>query len=172
MHPDGLFAIFRYMDTCGIVLLLIFSALLAYIFMYTIRRDSRTDKLYDRWLSLFRLVKGWDGYDAEPIDPKTLENARQIIHDLEWQTCQTGDWELFPTSRGTIQFERTGLFGNNYYEVEVYSDHFVHYSHVSGEDVEIMLTGAKSVVDLMRADMKWHWLKWRYWFPKKVRNRK
>ncbi len=57
------------------------------------------------------LEPGWNGYNSIAIDGKVIESAFSLINQLERQP------KIFPTGRGTLQFE----FSNNddYLEIEI-----------------------------------------------------
>ena len=79
-------------------------------------------------LEQFKLLKeDWNGYDAPPIPATVLETARLFLQNLRMGSVNLEGWEVFPTARGTIQFEKTT--DTDHVEVEIYSDeHFAFYS--------------------------------------------
>ena len=62
------------------------------------------------------LKKGWNGYDADPIDKQVIENAKAIILRLPVQP------EVFPTANNSVQLEYE-LDDGDYLEFEVFRDH-------------------------------------------------
>lgn len=65
------------------------------------------------------LSHGWNGYDAAPIPSDVIVSARSFLqYLLDYRFDLTG-WEVFPTGRETVQFEKTTK--DSYVEVEVYS---------------------------------------------------
>jgi len=46
------------------------------------------------------LKPGWDSYDALPIDPEVIEQAKRLLPRLGW------GWVAVPTASGGIQLER------------------------------------------------------------------
>lgn len=65
-------------------------------------------------------IKGWNGYDAEPISEKVLENAAKLEDVL---SLGQGEWELFPTGRNSVQYQISKPELNNIYsEIEVYEE--------------------------------------------------
>lgn len=79
-------------------------------------------------LEQFKLLKeDWNGYDAPPIPATVLETARLFLQNLRMGSVNLEGWEVFPTARETIQFEKTT--NTDYAEVEIYSDNrFAFYS--------------------------------------------
>lgn len=61
--------------------------------------------------SIKKLEPGWNGYNSIAINDKVIENSFLLINQLERQP------KIFPTGRGTLQFE----FSNNedYLEIEI-----------------------------------------------------
>ena len=172
MQTDGLFAIFRYMETTFgyiAVAIIVLVGILAIVYMVHVQSESK--RLIDSLYTFYNLSDGWDGYDAPSIDLSVINRARDIAFKMEDSFCMTGDWELFPTGRSTVQFERRGLFGKNYYEIEVYPDYYVYYAEVGKRTYEATFTDMDAVVNIMKSDMRWHWLKWYFWFPKNVRKK-
>lgn len=62
------------------------------------------------------LEKGWNGYDADPIDKQATENAKAILLGLPVQP------EIFPTANDSVQLEYE-LDDGDYLEFEVFRDH-------------------------------------------------
>ena len=112
---------------------------------------------------LARLEKGWDGYEAPPIDKRVLLNAADIIKKLK---TGIGDWELFPTLRGTVQFERS-CNKKKYVEIEIYPEKYVVFTMERENSIEAHLTDMDAVVHIMRTEGKGYWRRFRYWFPKR-----
>ena len=172
MQTGGLFAIFQYMETMfGYIAatIIVLAGILAIVYMVHVQSVSK--RLIDSLYAFCNLSDEWDGYDAPPIDLSVINRASDIVFKMEDSFCMTGDWELFPTGRSTVQFERRGLFGKNYYEIEVYTDYYVYYAEVGKRTYEATFTDMDAVVNIMKADMRWHWLKWYFWFPKNVRKK-
>lgn len=142
------------------VAIIVLVGILAIVYMVHVRSVSK--RLLDNLYEVYKLSDGWDG---------VLNRARDIAFKMEDSFCMTGDWELFPTCRSTVQFERRGLFGKNYYEIEVYTDYYVYYAEVGKRTYEATFTDMDAVVNIMKSDMRWHWLKWYFWFPKNVRKK-
>ena len=130
--------------------------------VYIVHVQSVSKRLLDNLYEVYNLSYGWDD---------VLNRARDIAFKMEDNFCMTGDWELFPTCRSTVQFERRGLFGKNYYEIEVYPDYYVYYAEVGKRTYEATFTDMDAVINIMKSDMRWHWLKWYFWFPKNVRKK-
>lgn len=61
------------------------------------------------------LEKGWNGYDAETIPDSLIDRA------IEFSKLFSCAYEVFPTNRGTLQFEWF-IEGKLYVEVEVFLD--------------------------------------------------
>ena len=61
------------------------------------------------------LEKGWNGYDADPIDIQVIERAIAIVSKLEKQP------EIFPTANDSVQLEYSTEKG--YLEFEIFRDH-------------------------------------------------
>lgn len=68
---------------------------------------------------------GWNGYGAPPIPEQILERARSLSNYL-----QKRDVEVFPTGRGTVQFEFS-LGDGKEVQVEV----------MSRNEVEVLIEG-------------------------------
>lgn len=64
--------------------------------------------------SFVSLKKGWNGYGAEPLDRELIEFCRALVSNLP----QDRQPDIFPTPRGTIQFEYEKDDGS-YLEIEV-----------------------------------------------------
>lgn len=63
----------------------------------------------------FRQLKyNWNGYNAEPISDKVIDKALNLIKELKLIP------EVFPTARGSIQFEWGK--GSLYLEMEIFKD--------------------------------------------------
>lgn len=69
---------------------------------------------------------GWDGYNADPISSKVLNNALQVLPHMPQK------FELFPTGRNSVQFEyetKKPEFDSNsgieptYYELEIFEEY-------------------------------------------------
>lgn len=81
------------------------------------------------------LKKDWNGYDADPIPLPVLDAAKTFLQSLRAGNVDLNGWEVFPTARETVQFEKT--VGNDYVEIEVYSNgRFALYSE-GRENLEI-----------------------------------
>ena len=65
------------------------------------------------------LKKDWNGYGAPPIPPEVLDAANWLLLQLRMANRNLDGWEVFPTARETVQFEKT--VGKDYFEIEVYS---------------------------------------------------
>jgi hypothetical protein len=63
-----------------------------------------------------KFVKGWNGYDAEPIPIKVVENAKVVLENL----LDNDDIEVFPTARDSIQFEYED--NKKYVEIEIFGN--------------------------------------------------
>ena len=64
-----------------------------------------------------KLERGFNGYDALPIDKSVIEQARTIVDILKYQPF------IVPTGRRTIQFEyHISNPTKHYMEFEIYSD--------------------------------------------------
>lgn len=57
------------------------------------------------------LERGWNGYDAPQIDPEVCEEAKRVVPKLPSGDGWKSSSEVFPTGRGTIQFEFTNKEG-------------------------------------------------------------
>ena len=59
---------------------------------------GRDEQNLDRIANDPRLrVRGWDGYDAEPLDERAVEAARRFLRYA---------WDAVPTNDGGVQLER------------------------------------------------------------------
>lgn len=66
------------------------------------------------------LESGWNGYEAAPIPSSVLDIAKRFLQNLRTGNIDLNGWEVFPTARETIQFEKT--VGDDYVEIEIYKD--------------------------------------------------
>lgn len=74
------------------------------------------EKIVERIKSFRELGQNWNGYGAEPLKPSVIAIA---LHFVDLIGCSP-NIEVFPTARGTIQFEwENDLY---YVETEVYPD--------------------------------------------------
>jgi hypothetical protein len=62
-------------------------------------------------INLEKLEKGWNGYNAEPIDKEIIYSVLHLISDLDRQP------KIFPTGRGTIQIEYSNQ--DDHLEIEI-----------------------------------------------------
>lgn len=73
------------------------------------------------------LKRDWNGYGAVPIPLAVLDAAKMFLQSLKNSNIDLNGWEVFPTARESVQFEKT--VGDDYIEIEIYSDgHFAFYS--------------------------------------------
>jgi carbohydrate-selective porin OprB len=72
------------------------------------------------------LKKNWNGYGAKAFSQNVIDRAKMITQLL------FSEVEVFPTGRGTIQFEWE-LDDNNYLEIEVYDYHTVSWAEINGK---------------------------------------
>lgn len=79
--------------------------------MYSLESKPLVIHLLDAYSAL---NKDWDGYGAEPIDPKIINRAKQMLDGLAVMP------DVYPTSNSTIQFEFE--HGEAYLEVEIEKD--------------------------------------------------
>lgn len=81
------------------------------------------------------LEKDWNGYDANPVPTAVVEAALLFLEKLLESKQNLDGWEVFPTARETIQFEKN--IGDDYVEIEVYSGgRFAFYSE-GRQNIEI-----------------------------------
>lgn len=91
------------------------------------------------------LKRDWNGYDAAPIPSTALDDAKLFLQSLRSSNIDLNGWEVFPTARETIQFEKT--VGENYIEIEVYSNgRFAYYSE-GRENLEIESISIKEAME-------------------------
>lgn len=97
-------------------------------------------------LNQFGLLKrDWNGYDAAPIPLAALDAAKMFLQSLRNGNIDLNGWEVFPTARESVQFEKT--VGDDYIEVEIYSDgHFAFYSE-GRESLEIESISMKETME-------------------------
>lgn len=85
---------------------------------------ERANELYTKLCAKIdeyvELSEGWNGYDALPIPAKTITTAKHFLQNMLANHIDLEGWEVFPTGRESIQFEKTLL--ETYVEVEVFSD--------------------------------------------------
>ncbi len=85
--------------------------------------------------SFSNLKKGWNGYDAEPIDTSLIERVKEILVSLS-----TYQPEVFPTGRNSIQLEYEKENGD-YLEFEIFEDGKISmYLSKGNEEVEELIT--------------------------------
>ena len=91
------------------------------------------------------LKRDWNGYDAAPIPSTALDDAKLFLQSLRSSNIDLNGWEVFPTARETIQFEKTVC--ENYIEIEVYSNgRFAYYSE-GRENLEIESISIKEAME-------------------------
>jgi len=73
--------------------------------------------------SLRHLPENWNGYGADPIDPKVIDSAEQFIASLPGTTIAAP--KVVPMTRGRLQFEWHR--GNRSLELEFETPEQVHY---------------------------------------------
>lgn len=113
------------------------------------------------------MTKGWDGYDADPINKYAIRNMVDLVRELRHPLFYIADWEVFPTGRGSLQIERK--FGNMYVEVEVYSNRFAVFARYPDNGItefEVGLDKLPTVVNFMKSHQGFYWLNRYFWFPK------
>lgn len=76
------------------------SDILSFPNSYTYKKQM-LNKLCDFYESLSR--KGWDGYNASPIEKASYFNARKVVMSTPEETLKF--WNVFPSPNGTISFE-------------------------------------------------------------------
>ena len=71
---------------------------------------ERANKLYTKLCAKIdkyaELSDGWNGYDALPIPVKTIASAKQFLQNMLADHIDLEGWEVFPTGRESIQFEK------------------------------------------------------------------
>jgi hypothetical protein len=67
--------------------------------------DTEKGKMLHQLDSFFRELskKGWDGYNAAPIEKASYLNAREVVQETPDDVLQL--WNVFPSPNGTISFE-------------------------------------------------------------------
>ena len=68
--------------------------------------------------SFKQLSKNWDGYNANEIIPQIINKAIDLLNSIE----NISNIEIFPTPRGTIQFEYE--FNKKYFEIEIFEQYY------------------------------------------------
>ena len=122
--------------------------------------QARFDELMKRLDSFTLLAQGWNGYDAEP--PGESVNVAREIAARNGPHRMSG-WEVFPTGRKSIQFEKTSR--DSYTEIEVYSDKVVVYRevtrllYVESTEVTIPVDDYRKIDRVIR---KGTWIPWIY----------
>lgn len=101
--------------------------------------EAKTNRLFANLFAKLdqysELSQDWNGYDASPIPIDVIASAKQFLQNLLVNRFDLGGWEVFPTARESIQFEKT--LNDTYAEVEVFSDgHFAFYSEGT-EEIEL-----------------------------------
>lgn len=85
-------------------------------------------------------AKGWNGYEAEPFDPKLIDKCKNIVDYLSVPPM------VFPTANDSIQFEYKN--GETYLEVEIFSNRYHIFCRVNGISVNTDLDEAIEAVGL------------------------
>ena len=86
---------------------------------YFVLNDKLTTNL-EKISNIASLKEGWNGYNARPFSEFVLLKARQVICGLPINLQP----DLFPTGRGSIQFEYHGN-NNNYLEFELFEERLI-----------------------------------------------
>jgi hypothetical protein len=74
------------------------------------------------------LKNNWDGYNAPAIPIQIINLCKDMVDKFKHIP------EIYPTSRGTIQFEFDN--GNNYLELEIFEDHYEALIDCNGKESE------------------------------------
>lgn len=109
-----------------VIAALILAAFLIWSFIRGDRQieQVRLMELRAKLNSFMRLDKGWDGYDAPPIDPIVMANASYLV-DCMGMTGNCGHWDVFACPDGTIQFDLDVEPNKYWFIVNVEKDHYV-----------------------------------------------
>ncbi len=76
----------------------------------------------------YKFEKGWNGYDANPIDKEVITKALYLDKWIPFET------DVFPTAANSVQFEFET--DNHYLEIEVKSDKVTIYENFNENEVE------------------------------------
>lgn len=82
--------------------------------------------------SLVNLEDDWNGYGGQPIDQELIERVDKILPQFEIQP------QIFPTGRGSIQFD---FFKDedNFLEIEISSEEISVYKKIGDDEEEFKL---------------------------------
>lgn len=93
--------------------------------------------------SFGKLEKNWNLYDADPFENELIEKCVELVKSLKIQP------EIFPTARGSIQFEYYFKDGT-YFEVEIFEDSIEYYlKKSSGNATESENASWDEVLDII-----------------------
>lgn len=113
--------------------------------LFEYQMNKRFVALEEKLHQFSMLKKDWNGYDAAPIPSATLNFANLFLQNLRTNNIDLNGWEVFPTARESIQFEKN--IGDDYVEIEIYSDgHFAFYSE-GRESLEIESISMKETME-------------------------
>ena len=94
--------------------------------------------------SFFKLAKNWNGYGADPLSEKAINNAKKAIVGLRLQP------EIFPVADGSVQFEYDR--NKSHLEIQIFDDHIETLQEKNGLEEEnnyaFDVNKIKEVVDL------------------------
>lgn len=107
-------------------------------FLYGYEIFTKLGENYIKLCSFRRLLKGWDGYDAEPIPDTIINRAQSFLLCLDSQP------KVFPTGRGSIQAEYY-LDDENHVEIEIFNDHYSVYKISQGNEIEKKVSLRESI---------------------------
>ena len=103
---------------------------------------------FDKLEKFRTLTQNWNGYQADPIEPETIDFIKSILSDLVITP------EIFPLASGGIQieFEKS----NGYYlEFEIYNTEDIKYFIQTGDSKEIEGKTQKSLSGINEIISKW-----------------
>ena len=85
--------------------------------------------------SFSSLREGWNGYGALPVPGSVIKSAIRFLKNLRATGIDLLYWEVFPTGRASVQFEKS--VAGKYMEIEVYEERMSFYGvGSSGEAIE------------------------------------
>ena len=112
---------------------------------FTGASKSRFMALQEKINQFGLLKRDWNGYDAAPIPSSVLDDAKLFLQSLRDGNIDLNGWEVFPTARETIQFEKT--VGKNYVEIEVCPNGRLTYYSDGRENLEIESISIEEVIE-------------------------
>lgn len=94
---------------------------------------TRYEECLKRLDDFNNLEEGWDDYQAEKIDPRSIENAKKLTYLLKAED----DLSVYPMPNSGVQIEYFKEIENKDYEIEVFHDNINIISYKATRDNDI-----------------------------------